>query len=161
MPFRLRNSAVEWFKDIRGALGSAPMFDMYYFCLVTGLGAGRITTVPDSETSELIDSFPADYSTQGRLIIALFLRSELKRQGVTLSERAAVNTCIRRLVDPNTPSRLSAEGLRIMNQYSHGGFEILSSPDWFPDRPRTLHFFLSMFHRRLNTLLTPQTAAQD
>ena len=133
------------------------MFDMYYFCLLTGLGAGRITSVPDSETAELIDSFPSDYSTQGRLIIALFLNRELKRQGVTLGERAAVNTCIRRLVDPNTPSRLSSDGLKIMNQYAHGGFELLSSSDWFADRPRTLNFFLSMFHRRVNDLLTPQS----
>lgn len=150
MPFRLRTAAADWFKEIRKSdWGSAPMFDMYYFCLIAGLATNTLVNVPDSETSELLDSFPGDYSAQGRLITALFLSRELKRQGVELTERAAVNTCIRRLVDPHSPSRLSADGLKLLNQYAHGGYEKLSSSDWFPDRPRTLQGFLPLFHRCL------------
>jgi hypothetical protein len=149
MPFRLRSDACEWFKDIKQGLGSAPMFDMYYFCLLPGLATTTLVNVPDAETSELIDSFPGDYAAHGRLITALFLSRELKRQGVELNERTAVNTCIRRLVDPNSASRLSADGLKTLNQYAHGGYEVLSSPEWFNERPRTLQNFLPLWHRHL------------
>jgi len=149
MGFRLRDATVEWFKDIKQDFGAAPMFDMYYFCVIAGLATNTLANAPDSETSDFIDNFPNDYAAHGRLITALFLSRELKRQGVELTERAAVNTCIRRLVDPNSASRLSAEGLRILNQYAHGGFEVLTSPDWFSERPRTLENFLPLFHQHL------------
>jgi hypothetical protein len=66
------------------------------------------------------------------------------------STQATISTrCIRRLVDPNAASRLSADGLKLLNQYAHGGYEVLVSPDWFPERPRTLLGFLPLFHRHL------------
>ena len=61
-------------------------------------------------------------------------------------------TCIRRLVDPNAASRLSADDLELLNQYAHGGYEVLDSPDWFPERPRTLQGFLPLFHRHLKRI---------
>lgn len=149
MPFRLRTQAAKWFEDVKRELGGAPMFDMYYFCVITGLATNRLSELPDSETSELVDSFPGEYASQGRLIIALFIGRELRRQGIRFSERAAVNSSIARLVDPNSPSRLSAEGLKLLNKYAHGGFEVLSSAEWFEDRPRRLETFLVLFHRRL------------
>lgn len=153
MPFRLSKQAADWFKDIRSDLGAAPMFDMYYFCLVVGLATNKLSQVSDSETAELVDSFPAEFAPQGRVIMALFISRELRRQGVRFSERAAVNESIGRLVDPNSPSRLSAEGLKIMNQYSNGGFEVLTTPEWFEDRPRKLETFLLLFHRHLKRVL--------
>ena len=153
MPFRLRSEAADWFKDVKSELGAAPMFDMYYFCLIVGLATNKLSPVPDAETAELVDSFPGEYAAEGRLIMALFISRELRRQGVRFSERAAVNTSIRKLVDPNTPSRLSAEGLKVLNQYSHGGYEVLCSPEWFEDRPRKLETFLVLFHRKLKLAL--------
>lgn len=159
MPFRLRSEAADWFKDVKSELGAAPMFDMYYFCLIVGLATNRLSPVPDAETSELVDSFPNEYAAQGRLIMALFISRELRRQGVRFSERAAVNASIRRLVDPNSPSRMSAEGLKLLNQYSHGGYEVLRSPEWFEDRPRKLETFLVLFHRHLKRVLDGAEAA--
>jgi len=153
MPFRLRNEASAWFKDIKSELGAAPMFDMYYFCLIAGLATNKLAQVADAESSELVDSFPAEYAPRGRLVMALFIGRELRRQGVRFSERAAVNASIRRLVDPNSPSRLSAEGLKLLNQYSHGGFEVLTTQEWFEDRPRKLDTFLPLFHRHLKRVL--------
>jgi hypothetical protein len=155
MPFRLNNDAKKWFKDISKDFGHASQFDMYYFCLMAGLATNTLTHIPDSETSELVDSFPAEYAAKGRLIISLFISRELRRQGVEFTERAAVNSSIRRLVDPNSPSRLSSEGMKLLNQYSNGGFEVLVG--WFgntpDDRPRMLATFLPLFQRHLEKAL--------
>jgi hypothetical protein len=149
MPFRINEEATKWFKDIRKDFGQAPMFDMYYFCVIAGLSTNTLTQLPDSETAELVDSFPGEYAAKGRLIMALFISRELRREGVNFSERTSVNASIRRLVDPNSPSRLSSDGMKLMNQYAYGGFEVLIR--WFggkPDeRPRMLATFLPLFHR--------------
>jgi hypothetical protein len=155
MPFRLNDEAKKWFKDISKDFGQAPMFDMYYFCVMAGLANNTLTHLPDAETSELVDSFPGEYAAKGRLIMSLFISRELRRQGVNFTERAAVNASIRRLVDPNSPSRLSSEGMKLLNQYAYGGFEVLvrwfgNTPD---DRPRMLATFLPLFHRYLEKSL--------
>src|SRR5260221_11489163 len=112
MPFRLHNESRKWFKDIQRRLGSAPLFDMYYFCLLAGLSENRLAAeTKDTETSELVDNFPGEYLSRGRLIIALFIKRELRRQGIQLSERPAVNRAIGRLVDPNSSCRLRLEGM--------------------------------------------------
>jgi hypothetical protein len=153
MPFRLRNDAKTWFKHISGELGNAPQFDMYYFCLLAGMTDGRLTdTIKDGETAELVDAFPGEYAARGRLLIALLISRELKRQSIKLTERSAVNAAINHLVDPDSPSRLSAEGMRLMNQYSYGGFEVLA--DWFVEQPRQLSVFLPLLHRRISKSLS-------
>jgi hypothetical protein len=164
MPFRISRETTSFFKEIRKDFGQALMFDMFYFCAVAGLATNRLTQLQDSETAELVDSFPGEYAAKGRLIIALFISRELRRQSVKFNERTTVNASIRRLVDPNSPSRLSAEGMKQLNQYAYGGFEALIQ--WFgnkPDeRPRMLATFLPLFHRYLQEALdsaTPSLAA--
>jgi len=118
MPFRISRETTSFFKEIRKDFGQAPMFDMFYLCAVAGLATNRLSQLQDSETAELVDSFPGEYAAKGRLIIALFISRELRRQSVKFNERATVNASIRRLVDPNSPSRLSAEGMKQLNQYA-------------------------------------------
>ena len=153
MAFRLNNETKKWFKDINKDLGKADMFDMYYFCAIAGLATNTLTPLPDSETSELVDYFPSEYAAKGRLIMSLFISRELRRQGINFTERTAVNSSIRRLVDPNSPSRLSSEGMKLLNQYAYGGFEVLIR--WFggDDRPRMLATFLPLYHRYLENAL--------
>ena len=50
MGFRLRTATVEWFKDVKQDFGAAPMFDMYYFCVIAGLATRTLANAPDSET---------------------------------------------------------------------------------------------------------------
>lgn len=156
MSFRLRKDAKPWFKDIRGKLNYD--FDEYYFCLMAGLAAGVKKDVPQSETDELVQSFPGEYRKRGRIIVALFLKTELAQMGVSLTERSALNQSIDTLVEPTSPSTLSDEGEHELNKYADGGFEVLT--EWLEDRPRTLETFLPLFKRRLDEALAERSKGQ-
>lgn len=157
MAFELRKDARAWFKDVALEMD----FDAYYFCLLAGLATGSKREVPSADTAEIVQHFPGDYRPKGRLIVALFLKVELERLGVTMDERAAVHQTIRQLVNPTSATWLSDSGLREMNRYAHGGFEVLT--EWFEVRPRTLEVFLPLFHRHLSATLAAaaQTAGSQ
>lgn len=124
---------------------------MYYLCLMAGLaGSYAIDNVTTADTTELVDNFPGEYREKGRLIIGFFLSRELKRLGIGLTEREALHTAISGLVDPQTPSRLSDAGMKQMNQYGYGGFELLATH--FDDKPRHLETFLPMYAQMIEEL---------
>jgi hypothetical protein len=142
MPFRLRRDTRKWFQDIAGDFEVD--FDMYYLCLVAGLAAGgRRAETKSQDTTELVDTFPGSYKEKGRVIIALFLATEIERMGISQNDREAVHKQIKELVDPRTPSQLSEEGMRQMNQISYGGFDALTEE--FDDRPRSIEVFLTRY----------------
>jgi hypothetical protein len=145
MPFRLRRDTREWFQRVEGNFDLD--FDMYYLCLLAGLTAGQKTSVPNDQTTELVDSYPGDYKSEGRLITSLFLSRELKNQAVDLSNRKELNDRISELVDSLSPSRLTTEGMKEMNKYSYGGFDVIL--EWFDDRPYALEDFLPHYYRHL------------
>ncbi len=143
MPFRLRKDTRHWFQDISGDF--VVDFDMYYLCLVAGLSAGgRRIDIKSTETTELVDYFPGPYKETNRIIISLFLATEIERMGVSTDDREAVHKQISKLVDPRTPSQLSEEGMKLMNQISYGGFDMLT--EQFEDRPRSTEVFLVKFN---------------
>lgn len=149
MPFRLHNEAEKWFKDLADNFkrDRAPKFEMYYLCAIAGLATNTLSEAKDAETNELVDNFPGEFASKGRLIMALFISRELRRQGVVFTERTAMNSSIAKLVDPDSPSRLSSEGIKILNQYSNGGLEVMAG--WFEERPRKIESFLPLFHRHI------------
>lgn len=148
-PFRLRKDARKWFKEIEGGLASeAPQFEMYYFCLAAGLAAGRKADATTENTAELVDYFPGQYRSKGRVIVAWFLARELRSMGIKMHEREVVHMTIKSLVDPLSPSHLSDEGMRVLNRYSYGGFEVLTD-EWFDTPPTSIETFLPMFKQRL------------
>lgn len=150
MPFRLRRDARNWFRDIEPEFDLD--FDMYYLCLIAGLGKCRKEDVVLAETTELLDEFPVLYRSRGRLIVSLFLSRELKELGIKLSERLALHTEIQKLVDPLSASHLTETGMKELNRYSFGGFDVLSQ-DWFDDRPRSIETFLPRYKRKLDAAL--------
>ena len=151
MPFRLRRDTRKWFQDILKDFEVD--FDMYYLCLVAGLAAGgRRAEIKSSETTELVENFPGSYKEKGRVIVALFLATEIERMGISQDDREAVHKQIRELVDPRTPSQLSENGMKIMNQISYGGFDVLTEE--FDDRPRSSESFLTAYCKTLSRLST-------
>ncbi|MEZ4706539.1 MAG: hypothetical protein R3A44_05000 [Caldilineaceae bacterium] len=149
MDFRLRQDARDWFRDLQNSFNVD--FDIYYFCFMAGIAAGRKTEIPTAETAELVDYFPDRYRDRGKLMVALFLSKELEELGVAMDEKKSVNAMIARLTSPDARNHLSDEGMREFNKYAHGGFDVLL--DWFDDRPRSLETFLRMFKRQADTVL--------
>tara|TARA_R110002167_G_scaffold339578_1_gene547427 strand:+ start:1666 stop:2160 length:495 start_codon:yes stop_codon:yes gene_type:complete len=147
-PFRIRLDARQWFKDLRDQRVFKTDFDAFYFCFISGVTSKRKEAVPLDETAELVAYFPDRYSNRGKLLVGLFLKSELELLGVSMEERREVHSTISRLVTPEAPNFLSDEGVREFNKYAHGGYEQLI--EWFDDRPRSLETFLRRFKRKVD-----------
>jgi hypothetical protein len=147
MAFRLRRDVRSWFKDITFSLD----FDMYYLCLMAGLATGRKEMKTTDETTELTDYFPGEFKTRGRIIVAMFLTAELKKHAIHPSERRQMDTVIRELIQPLSPSGLSDMGFREINKYAHGGFDDLT--EWFAERPRSMEIFLPNYKQNLDQAL--------
>jgi hypothetical protein len=152
MPFRLRQEAVTFFKHIRPNLSMD--FDMYYFCLMAGLALMRKEEVPSAQTNELVDSFPGEYRPKGRIIVAVFLTRELTEMGISRSNRSALHMAIGQLIDPLSPSHLSDLGLKELNKYAHGGYNVLT--EWFNDHPRVFEAFLPLYKQKIDAAIGNQ-----
>ena len=150
-PFRLRLDAQQWFKNLRDQGVFKVDFDAFYFCFIAGITTRRKESVPLEETAELVAYFPDRYASRGKLLIGLFLKSELELLGVSLDERREVHSTIAKLVTPEAPNFLSDYGVREFNRYAHGGYEQLI--EWFDDRPRSLETFLRAYRRHVARLV--------
>ena len=150
-PFRLRLDARGWFKDLRDQGVFKVDFDAFYFCFVAGVTARRKESVPLDQTAELVTYFPDRYASRGKLLVGLFLKSELELLGVSMDERREVHSTIGQLVTPEASNFLSDEGVRQFNRYAHGGYEQLI--EWFEDRPRSLETFLRGYRHRVESTL--------
>ena len=154
-PFRIREDALDWFRELRNDDSFEIDFDAYYFCFIAGISSKQKKKVPTDKTKELVDYFPARYRSRGNLLVGLFLMCEFDALGVTLAEKEAVHSEIRRLVSTDTQNRLSDEGVREYNKYANAGFEVLL--EWFDqDRPRSLETFLGTFKKNVDDVLGSQ-----
>ncbi|GAB1150135.1 hypothetical protein [Shewanella algae] len=149
-PFRLRSDAKHWFRDLREQKVFKTDFDSFYFCFIAGVTSRRKETVTQDETAELVSYFPDRYNVRGKLLVSLFLKSELELLGVSMSERREVHSTIAKLVTPESPNFLSDEGVREFNRYAHGGYEQLI--EWFDERPRSLETFLRGFKLKVDSV---------
>jgi hypothetical protein len=150
-PFRIRESARTWFKELRDEKMFKTDFDSFYFCFMAGVAKRQKQAVPTEETAELVEYFPDRYGMRSKLLVALFLTRELQELGVTMAEKGAVHAAIASLVDPSSRNHLSDDGVREFNKYCHGGFDVLL--DWYDDRPRALDTFLIAFKQRIDAAL--------
>ncbi len=136
MPFRLREDAERWFRELDGKEPTKTKFDLYYFCLMAGLASGRASDPSDFGAREIIDEFIQDYQPAQRLLIGLLVAAEVRRGGIDLGEKAAVRAVFRRLVTPGSKTQLTEEGMRCMNAYASGGYDFLAeSRDVAPESP--------------------------
>ena len=136
MPFRLREDAERWFKELDGKEPAKTKFDLYYFCLIAGLASGHTSDPTPFGAREIIDEFIQDYQPAQRLLIGLLVAAEVRRGGIDLTEKAAVRAVFRRLVTPESKTQLTDEGMRCMNEYASGGYDYLAeSRDSVPASP--------------------------
>lgn len=143
-PFRLRKDARKWFKELeKGFDSDAPLFEMFYLCLIAGLATKKKADVSTTDATELVDYFPGEYRARGRVIVATFLARELQALGIEMTEKRALHSSIAQLVDPLSPSHLSEAGVKEMNRYAAGGFDQLT--EHFDDPPRAIETFIPLF----------------
>jgi hypothetical protein len=128
MDFRLRDDTAKWFNKIDSSSPLKTKFDLYYFCLIFGFASGRKTdpTANGRKAPEFIPYFVEDFKPAQKTLIGLLIISELKAHGIDVTEKDDVRKVIQGLVDPNTVTNLSDEGMRLMNMYVSGGYDHLA-----------------------------------
>ena len=148
MGFELRQDARKWFKDIEKDYPD--LFDLYYLCLIPGfITRRRNTEVNSDNVKEITRYFPGAFRSRGKLLVGLLIDTELSRLGIDLSERTSVYSRISELV-VTTPPYLSDKGIKLMNQYAHGGFDVLC--ERMNERPRSIETFVRKYHRLIQDL---------
>jgi len=157
--FRLRREAEHWFKHIRNSNGISLDFDSYYYCFMAGLATGQKNDMKGEDSrsqsekpKDLVDNFPDRYKPMGKILVALFLRQEIAQMGVSLDCRDEVYQVVQNLIQPDSPSFLTDQGVKEFNKYAFAGYDVLT--EWFPDQPRELDTFLRTFKRKIDEVAT-------
>lgn len=152
MGFELRQDAKKWFKAFDGDIKQKIIiqFDLYYFCLIPGFIAKRRNVeINSNDVDEIFRDFPSVFRSRGELLAGLLINTELSRLGIDLQERESVYSVIKELVI-TSPPYLSNEGIKRMNQYAHGGFDVLC--ERMDERPISLETFIRKYHRVIQNL---------
>lgn len=141
--FRLSDEARKWFGDLKkgteaGSLDT--LWDEYYFCFLLGAKEREIGDPGEAEVFH--DEVIEDYYDQLNELLGLLITAEIERKGVPWEEEERVRRVIMKLIDASDPSKLSEDGVELMNQYAHGGFEVLN--EGLP-RPSSLDDFLMKY----------------
>lgn len=128
MAFRLRSDAEKWFSNVFGKDPIKQVFDVYYFCLMIGLtrGRSRDPIAHSLPTKDMVDYFIEDYKPAQGLLTGLLVVAELRKRGINMDEKSSVRGVFKDLVSTQTPSGLTADGMRLMNAYASGGYEFLA-----------------------------------
>ena len=138
MKFSIPYESKNWFSEARTKDILDIEFDILYLCLVVGLAKRKRRTLDDIDLHEITDKFPARYQPQEKIIISLFLATELSARGITMTEKRMVHDEIAKLVS-TVPPYLSPEGMRRFHEYVVAGFEtIIEEFDAKPTTPETL-----------------------
>lgn len=146
MSFVFPLHARSFFQSIQSAREGASkfiMFDQYYCCLMVGLDARRLGSESDLEKEVFVNGYPEDYRAQADIMAGLLIDAELDRKAVRAEDKASIEREMVTLLDPASPTRLSALGNNLLNLYAAEGFKLIHD-QMLP--PATLEEFLVAYH---------------
>lgn len=148
MPFYLREDTESWFNNIKDQRPIETKFDLFYFCLMLGIAAGRKSS-PNarSKTTEFQKNFVKSYIPVQKLIIGLLINAELKRLGIDSTEKDQVYNLLTNLVDPENQTKLTEAGINKLNEYASGGYDVLSEE--LSSKPYSVEEFLRTYTKLL------------
>ncbi len=154
MSFRLRIDAEKWFSDIESDLEYR--FDAFYFCLMAGFSAVRKAPMTSEDKPAFVDDFPGPYKLNQNLLLGGLINAELRDllgRSVAMSDKPVVEQTVSRLLSVTGSNTYLSTGVNggaaLMNEYSSGGFNVLSE---HLDKPRRLETFLRGFSNLIEKL---------
>ncbi|HEX3885391.1 MAG TPA: hypothetical protein VHW66_22245 [Stellaceae bacterium] len=149
--FRLRDDATKWFADLAFGDKIGLKFEIFYFTMMAGFAAVRWVPFEGSAATDLIAYFPGDYVQRRHLLVAGLINAELVARGIRVDEKPAVQRVVSEVVTPfsNNGAGLSDYGVKRMNEYASGGFEVLRER---MDKPRSVETFLRLYPRTIEEI---------
>ena len=148
MSFVYPKGARSFFKAVeRVAAGQthfSTMFDSYYLCLMVGLDQRTLAAPDDLEKDKFVEGYPTEHQAHSDLIAGLLVDAELDRRGIAAEDRRSIEALMVELLDPQSPTKLSEDGMKLLNRYAAHGFEVIreSTPP-----PHAVEDFLLAYHR--------------
>lgn len=148
MAFQLPKESREYFKHLfkrsDGGARFDTLFDQYYFCLMVGLNRKTLGEEAGMEADKFVEGYPSDYQNQADIIAGLLINAELFRKGIEKDDRSSIEREMLRILDDHSPTRLSEEGMRLLNLYAVEGFKAIREGI---TPPQNLEEFLVLYHR--------------
>lgn len=99
------------------------MWDFYYLCLMAGFKNSKLGEETNNE--EFNKDFPSQYEPNKYQLIAALVSSEIRRNGIFEPKSEDIKNIMLELIDNDNSTKLSKEGLELMNGYAEGGFELI------------------------------------
>ncbi len=146
MGFSMSKEAKRYFNQLNESKHGTlkVQFDFYYLCLI----AGFKTKKPISASAEkFVDDFPGLYIMQREQIIGLLIATQIDRDQIDTANRERLERLMLKLVKPDSPSHLSAEGEKLMDEYAEAGFKLISEE--IPTPPANLDTFLVLYYEKV------------
>jgi hypothetical protein len=130
MAFRLPDKCRKYFEPLTNKQGKKDKnkldfwFDGYYLSALVGIAQVKMDDNPDS-SSELVDDYPTSYKENIDFIAALLIATEAKRISVNMKNADELENLMTSLVDSQSKTRLSSEGVSRLNKYASRGINII------------------------------------
>jgi hypothetical protein len=149
--FVLSDKAIEYFKSVELRKDKGPtfkvMFDVYYLCLMMGLFHRRQGSQEQISKPIFIDYYPEVYRDKSDLIAGLLIDAEMERKGIRDTDRSSVEKLMLNLIDHMSITKLSSQGMRILNLYAAGGINYIHENI---TNTQELEVFLIKYYQLLN-----------
>lgn len=152
MNFRICHEAKDYFANITnvgGAYSSSEeknrfmMFDPFYCCALIGMASVEIDP-DDSDSSDIIQGYPASYRESKALIAGLLISTEAKRKGIDINN-PRLESIMLDYLSGEDETLLTDEGIKAINAYSRRGYVLYK--ELFPERPQSREEFLIGFEK--------------
>ena len=133
-----------------GATRDMILFDAYWACLAVGLLVRKPASEGALESDRFLSAYPDDYVPHAEYIAGLLVEAELSSLHMNTYDERQIERMIADLLKVSSPTRLSAKGMRLLNLYAAGGFDIVR--DTMGLRPTDVPNFLIRFEEVLSSL---------
>lgn len=147
MGFKMSQACKRYYNKFEGSQHGKfkVQFDFYYLCLMAGFQSQAISECKGGE--EFVAEFPGIYIPQRRQITGLLIATEITRNKIDITNRKRLESVMLSLVKPDTPTKLSPQGERLMDEYAEKGFTLIAEK--IPDPPTNFDTFLTNYYERV------------
>lgn len=154
MSFRLSKEARSYYGNINQVSTINKLdtdWDKYYLSAMAGIKAR--SRVPDDEEppaeQEFVDYVIQSYEDQKYEIYGSLIVAEIEREGIPWGQKEEIKQLMLTLLDSNTNTRLSEEGIHVLNCYAEKGSRLIRS-EIMP--PPQLDEFLERYYELLDEM---------
>lgn len=154
MSFRLSKEARSYYGNINQNSTINKLdtdWDKYYLSAMAGIKAR--SRVPDEKEppaeQEFVDYVIQSYEDQKYEIYGALIVAEIEREGIPWGQKEEIKQLMLTLLDSNTNTRLSDEGIQVLNCYAEKGSQLIRSEIMPPPKVDT---FLERYYELLDDL---------